>query len=221
MYLSRLLLNPNSPTVKRGIRNIHDMHRTLMAAYPHDPNPDPAYRQAHGVLWRIDSTRTTVTQLVQSATHPDWEKLPAGHVMRAPETQSLQPVLAALTLGRQFAFRLLANPTHFSRTTHDGVPRRLAHVTTEAQTAWLTRKASNHGFSIATTANGLPDLAITPVPRITGTKGGNQITVDAVRYEGHLVVNDPAALADALTTGIGRAKSYGCGLLSLAAPRTR
>ncbi|ANN17253.1 type I-E CRISPR-associated protein Cas6/Cse3/CasE [Amycolatopsis orientalis] len=47
-----------------------------------------------------------------------------------------------------------------------------------------------------------------------------KITVEPVRYDGHLVITDPAAFSDALVTGIGRAKAYGCGLLSLAPART-
>lgn len=46
-----------------------------------------------------------------------------------------------------------------------------------------------------------------------------KITVEAVRFDGHLVVTDPVAFAEAVTAGIGRAKAYGCGLLSLAAAR--
>ena len=37
-----------------------------------------------------------------------------------------------------------------------------------------------------------------------------------VRFDGIGVVTDPDALRAAVLTGIGRGKSYGCGLLSLA-----
>ncbi|PWW58349.1 type I-E CRISPR-associated protein Cas6/Cse3/CasE [Actinokineospora spheciospongiae] len=219
MYLSRLVLNPQAPSVKRGIANVHDMHRTLMSAYPDQPELS-AYRQAHGVLWRIDPARTAITQLVQSTTRPDWSRLPEGHVARAPETQSMRQVLDALTPGRRFAFRLLANPTEFSRTAAES-PKRLPHRTTEAQVTWLIRQAERYGFVIPSAADGRPDLATTEIPQITGRKKGSRITVYAVRYDGHLVVTDPAALSGALTSGIGRAKAYGCGLLSLASPRAR
>jgi CRISPR system Cascade subunit CasE len=219
VYLSRLLLNPHAPSVKRDIANVHDMHRTLMSAYPDQPEPE-AYRQAHGVLWRIDPVRTGVTQLVQSATRPDWSRLPEGHLSRGPDTQSMQQVLDALTPGRRFAFRLLANPTEFSRTAAES-PKRLPHRTIEGQVKWLIRQAERHGFVIPSAVHGGPDLTTTEIPRITGSRKGHKITVYAVRYEGHLVVTDPAALSEALTSGIGRAKAYGCGLLSLASPRTR
>ncbi len=219
MYLSRLVLNPQALSVKRDIANVHDMHRTLMSAYPDHPELS-AYRQAHSVLWRIDPARTAVTQLVQSATRPDWSRLPDGHVARAPETRSMRPVLDALAPGGRFAFRLLANPTQFSRTVAKA-PKRLPHRTTETQVSWLIRQAERHGFVISSAEDGRPDLAATEIPQITGSKNGRKITVYAVRYEGHLVVTDPGALSEALTSGIGRAKAYGCGLLSLAPPRAR
>ncbi|TVT61952.1 type I-E CRISPR-associated protein Cas6/Cse3/CasE, partial [Amycolatopsis rhizosphaerae] len=46
------------------------------------------------------------------------------------------------------------------------------------------------------------------------------ITVRAVRYDGHLIITDRDAFTAALQTGIGPAKAYGCGLLTLAPPRT-
>nr|WP_246421854.1 type I-E CRISPR-associated protein Cas6/Cse3/CasE [Nocardiopsis mwathae] len=42
-----------------------------------------------------------------------------------------------------------------------------------------------------------------------------------VSYDGRLIVTDPAAFTAALKEGIGRAKAYGCGLLSLAPDRPR
>jgi CRISPR system Cascade subunit CasE len=49
-------------------------------------------------------------------------------------------------------------------------------------------------------------------------RGG--IVVEPVRYDGHLIITDPDAFTTAILNGIGRAKAYGCGLLSLAPMRT-
>ena len=88
------------------------------------------------------------------------------------------------------------------------------------QVDWLVRKGEQHGFVIPTGGGGAPDVATTALPRLTGKLNQpKKITVDAVRFDGHLVVTDPEAFTDALVNGIGRAKSYGCGLLSLAAAR--
>lgn len=45
---------------------------------------------------------------------------------------------------------------------------------------------------------------------------GPKVKVVTVTYDGHLTVTDPHALRRTLTQGIGRAKAYGCGLMTLA-----
>ena len=61
--------------------------------------------------------------------------------------------------------------------------------------------------------------------KVRFTKNGNDGTITIVRvtYEGMLEVTGPDALRHALTSGIGHARAYGCGLLTLAepAPATR
>ncbi|MFD2495077.1 type I-E CRISPR-associated protein Cas6/Cse3/CasE, partial [Amycolatopsis jiangsuensis] len=49
-------------------------------------------------------------------------------------------------------------------------------------------------------------------------RGGAQVTISTVTFEGHLQVLDTSVMQRSLTFGIGRAKSYGCGLLTLARP---
>ena len=44
------------------------------------------------------------------------------------------------------------------------------------------------------------------------------MTIEAVRFEGTLIVNDPTVLVSAVRSGIGPGKAFGCGLLSLAPP---
>jgi CRISPR system Cascade subunit CasE len=42
------------------------------------------------------------------------------------------------------------------------------------------------------------------------------VTLTRATFEGQLVVADPHALRKTLTAGLGSAKAYGCGLLTLA-----
>jgi CRISPR system Cascade subunit CasE len=48
------------------------------------------------------------------------------------------------------------------------------------------------------------------------TQRRNHVTLTAVTYDGRLRVTDPDALRRTLTTGLGKAKAYGCGLMTLA-----
>jgi CRISPR system Cascade subunit CasE len=220
MFLTKLTINVSSREFRRDFANIHDMHRTVMSAFPH-PDDTPA-RQAHSVLWRLDTSHTGYVQHIQSRTKPDWTNLSPRHLMQPAEIRSLQPVLDAIRPGRKFAFRLLANATQDTRPARTkGARVRVAHRSPDDQIAWLIRKGERHGFIIPTARNGTPDVAPSPIPRVTGHKKSvGMITIDAVRFDGHLVVTDFDAFTDAVINGIGRAKAYGCGLLSLAPHRT-
>ncbi|MET8048506.1 type I-E CRISPR-associated protein Cas6/Cse3/CasE [Streptosporangium sp. NPDC005286] len=221
--MTKLTLNQQSPAFLRDVADVHDMHRTLMSAYPELP-PTATYRSAHGVLWRLDTVAPAgIVQYVQSHTAPDWARLPDGLLLKSAEVRSLQPVLDAIKAGRRFTFRLVANPTRCIRVEngaekHQRVPLR-QHA---EQIAWLIGKGDQHGFVIPASRQGPPDVTASTIPRLIGKKRQpHPITIAPVRYDGHLIVTDPTAFTTALTTGIGRAKSYGCGLLSLAPTQTR
>ncbi|MFF0146547.1 CRISPR system Cascade subunit CasE [Amycolatopsis sulphurea] len=215
MFLSRLTVNTQSRTFRRDYANVHDMHRTLMSAYPELPQGE-GVRQAHGVLWRLDSFRGGFVQYVQSHTEPDWNTLAGGHLVKPAETRSLQPVLDAVTAGRCLTFRMVANPTRCDGQTRKHIPYRQP----DDQLDWLVRKGERHGFVIPGAAGGRPDVAVTVVPTITGRKNAKtKITVEAVRFDGRLVVTDVGAFTAALVNGVGRAKAYGCGLISVAPAR--
>jgi CRISPR system Cascade subunit CasE len=216
VFLTKLTIDVRSRTFRRDHGNIHDMHRTVMSAYPDMPEETPG-RQAHGVLWRLDAARGGFVQYVQSHIEPDWTKLPAGHLAAPAEVRPLRPVLDAIATGRKLSFRLVANPTKCDPKTH----KRIAHRQPEQQVEWLIRQGERHGFMIASAAGGVPDVAPLPIPSLVGRKDDRKkITVQPVRFDGHLVVTDADAFTDALLNGIGRAKAYGCGLISLAPPRT-
>jgi len=210
VFLTKLDINTGSREFRRDHANIHDMHRTVMSAFPNITEATPA-RQAHAVLWRLDSTNDGFVQYVQSRTEPDWGVLPEGHLTAPPEVRPLRPVLDAVVPGRRLAFRIVANPTWCEAKSR----KRLVHREPERQVEWLMRKGKQHGFVIPT-AGEEPDVAPSPIPTLVGRKNAaTKITVEAVRFDGHLVVTDPEAFTSAVVGGIGRAKAYGCGLISL------
>ncbi|KAA2246400.1 type I-E CRISPR-associated protein Cas6/Cse3/CasE [Solihabitans fulvus] len=219
MFLTKLNVNVRSREFRRDFANIHDMHRTVMSAYPAVDAGIPA-RQAHGVLWRLDPTHSGYIQYTQSHTIPDWTRLPPGYLATPAEVRPLQPVLDAIAPGRKLLFRILANATQDIRPPElRGASRRVAHRSAESQINWLIGKGERHGFVIPTGRDGKPDVAPSPVPNMTGDKGGTKpITIGAVRFDGHLIITDAQAFTDAVVTGIGRARAYGCGLLTVAPP---
>ncbi|MET1071741.1 MAG: type I-E CRISPR-associated protein Cas6/Cse3/CasE [Umezawaea sp.] len=210
MFLSTLAINVTSREFRRDHANIHDMHRTVMSAFPNITESTPA-RQAHAVLWRLDRAGDGFVQYVQSRTEPDWGHLPAGHLTSPAEVRPLWPVLDAVEEGRRLAFRIVANPTWCEAKSR----KRLVHREPERQVEWLIRKGRQHGFVIPEVGPG-PDVEPSAIPTLVGRKNAaTKITVEAVRFDGHLVVTDEEAFTEAVVGGIGRAKAYGCGLISV------
>ncbi|MFE9468965.1 type I-E CRISPR-associated protein Cas6/Cse3/CasE [Streptomyces virginiae] len=127
----------------------------------------------------------------------------------------------------------------------DGKTRsfRMGHRTAAHQLEWFTDRVKGFGFElreVPVSAPAAPSIlpltapADEPEPTLdvritardrrqftktnTGSSTGNTtVTITTATYEGTLTVTDPVALARTLLTGIGPAKAYGCGLLTLAA----
>lgn len=225
MYLSRLTPDITSHEFRRDLGDLQHMHRTIMSGFP-DTTGDLPPRTEHAVLWRLDQSRSGHVLYVQSRNRPDWEHL-GDRLARPAEVRDLAAVLDALRPGRTFSFRLTANPTKRLRPKDQRDQDRAGRkdnrhpiLGATAQITWLVNQGQRHGFIIPACSDAKPDVACTSSPRRTGARGASgAITVDPVRFDGHLVVTDTDALAHAITTGIGPAKAYGCGLLSLAPPR--
>ena len=195
MFLARLRLN-RSRTAVTWIANPYRVHQRLMMAFDGDPR----------LLFRIDESTEGAQILVQSQTEPNWGASFSGFSVLAcsPEHKPFQPCLEA---GRRYRFRLLANPT----VKRDG--KRLGLLREEDQRAWLVRKITDAGAEL---------LGCTVSPHGLQRSGKNPYkeaaaqTHLAVLFEGVLRVTDPTLMTAAIENGIGAAKGYGFGLLSLA-----
>jgi CRISPR system Cascade subunit CasE len=233
VFLSKLTIDVTSRHFRRDYADIHQMHRTVMSAFPHIEDDIPA-RQAHGVLWRLDPSDSGFLLYVQSQIEPDWSSLPDHYLTRPHQVRNLQLALQAVSGGSKFAFRLVANPTRAvkreeaeqtkrAQAGKRSQPRHVVLRTPQSQIDWLVRQGERHGFVIPTGRNGQPDLAPHPALRNLGQSHTgiqpHRITLDHVRYDGHFIITDPVKFTIALRDGIGRGKSYGCGLISLAPPR--
>lgn len=228
MFLSRLVLAPGSFDVQRDLGSPRDLHRTLMRGFPQHEGDEA--RAAFGVLFRVEASPEESDPpelLVQSTTEPRWPNLPDGYVV-AVQTKPVEHVLDAVGPGRAFRFRLVANPTRKSARPYPGEAppkhsRRYALSTDEERLAWLARRGEQHGFRLVPDATPamvsidvLPPLGDGGRSRAGGTRKA-AIRVQPVLFEGRLEVTDAELFREALRSGIGPAKAYGCGLLSLAA----
>jgi len=214
MFLTRMYLNG----ARRGTRSLlgspQRMHAAVLSAFP--PDAAPASASAR-VLWRVDRSPTATTLYVSSPTRPDLTHVveQAGWPSGADhwQTADLAPFLAQLAAGQRWVFRLTANPVRSVRDPDGGRGSVRAHVTVDQQETWLRDRAKGWGFDVeAISVTGRRHASF---GRHTGGTS-NQVTVATATYDGVLAVTDADLLRVAMTSGVGRAKAYGCGLLTLA-----
>ncbi|MCK9250729.1 MAG: type I-E CRISPR-associated protein Cas6/Cse3/CasE [Solirubrobacteraceae bacterium] len=223
LYLSRLRLHPRDPLVVRDLGDVVGLHRTLMRGFPQYDGPDP--RAALGVLFRVESALRRDPHevgaphevLVQSVALPDWSGLPEGYALSV-EVRDARDLVDAVTVGRRFRFRLLGNATRKTALPRPGKERprhsrRVPLDNDDERRAWVENRAAGAGFELIDGAGG---LRVDVLPPLRQPKRAGGVTVRPVLYEGRLEVRDEIACREALRTGIGPAKAYGCGLLSLA-----
>jgi CRISPR system Cascade subunit CasE len=106
---------------------------------------------------------------------------------------------------------------HNVRPTEGGRGRRHGHVTVAQQTQWFHARAERAGFTLVDGSAGEPDLVVRARRTLRFDRRGRQVTLSTALFEGTLDVVDPQRLRSVLVAGIGPAKGYGCGLMTLAA----
>ncbi len=202
MYLSQLMLNPRSRTARRDLGDRYELHRTLLAAFPAVLPDDER------VLYRVEDQRSApvVPVLVQSRYIPDWETVDRlGEAHYLTQESRVRQINIDMRVGAVLPFRLQANPT----VKRDG--KRHALYAENTLLAWLARKGEMHGFAFDPLGMQVVKL---------GKKYGKrrQQTWHAILFDGLLEVRDPMVFKHALVNGIGSAKAFGFGLLSVPYP---
>ena len=159
---------------------------------------------------------------------PDWSLLPQGYALRIDGPKPFDPVF---TEGQRLRFRLVANPVRRVRVEGKKHPRReaLVHPKVSAERAaqaelgyldWLERQAEGSGFAVEDVADAPFRLGrkhrVQNDPEKIKPIGKAKLPHFGVRFDGVLHVTAPEKLIEAVRTGIGPAKAFGFGLLSLA-----
>lgn len=194
LYLSRLTMNQGRMALG-WLSNPYRIHQRLKMACPEDLR----------LLFRVEEADPATRILVQTHTLPDWatafNQFPV--LQGLPEMKTFDPQLVP---GQQYTFRLVANPT----VKREG--KRIGWIKEEDQIDWLARHLKTAGSELVGCR--------TQQCRVQHSKktddNGNAILHLLVQFDGLLVCRDAEKLIAALGQGIGSAKGFGCGLLSLA-----
>lgn len=243
IHLSRLILNPRGREVRRDLANCQDLHRTLMSGFPHSDGDAVGARQRFGVLYRLEPSPRgggPPTLLVQSDVAPDWSRLAPSYLLETadalnPACRSVDAAYRTLTPGRVLRFRLRANPTRKvdTRSGADGERRngrRVPVANDEARLTWLSDKATAGGFRLLKVRErtDVPDVRANAIEEVIGFRrdpaaadgaARQKLTFAGILFDGNLVVTDPERFYETLRQGIGPAKAYGYGLLSIGPTR--
>lgn len=202
MFLSQLLISLRHRQARRDLADRYELHRTLLCAFPENMPADER------VLYRVERTGRLpyVTVLVQSQTLPDWAKAKRlsdpRYLCKLPEARAVEPRVSA---GLRLPFRLQANPT----VKRDG--KRHAILAEDELTRWLQRKGEIHGFALIPA-----NVRIVKLGRQHGKR--RKQTWRLAQFDGVMQVTQPESFVAGLQGGIGSAKAFGCGLLSVPYP---
>lgn len=221
MYLSKLMLNLLDRSVQRDLRNCHELHRTLMKAFPQATcNP----RQTWGVLYRTEIQPEGVV-IVQSKIEPNWGNINTGYFLHPPLVKRIDQQYEQIKNGMVLRFRLQANPTRkIAVKTENGFKKngqRVPLFGDDDRIEWLRRHGERGGFRLREESKGR--YAVNMVSRtVLGyrknphTNDNALIRFDGVVFDGQLIVVDADQFKRTLAEGLGPGKAYGFGLLSVA-----
>lgn len=216
MYLTRFRLNPARRGTGRLLASPQRLHAAVMAAYPPDTEVRPLWRldraSTHELsLYIVGSAKPDLTHLVEQAGWP---------TSAAWDTTTYNQFLDRILTGQAWRFRLAVNPVRIKPQARGERGKVVPVGGRLDQEQWLRDKAPTWGFTLAGAPNGLEwtGRAQDAFLRSDGT-AKNTVTITRARFDGILTVTDAELFRASLTSGMGRAKAYGCGLMTLAKPK--
>lgn len=200
MFLSQLNLKCMDRGAMRALTDVYRLHQLVMKGFA-------AYAATGRILYRVEPGERSgqMTVLVQSLQTPDWSCFAdANHGVVSARVKEFSVIFKA---GDSYIFRLRANPV----VTRDGKRRGL--IRDEPLLEWLGKKEDKIGVRFGS-------MTVVDEGYVTGTKGGeakkHRMSLKVARFEGALEVVEPVLFQETFSSGIGPAKAFGCGLLSLA-----
>ena len=131
MYLSKLVLDINAPSVRQSIRDCQDMHRSLMKAFDHP-------REEAAVLYRVVTTRQELSVIVLSADQPDWQRIDSmGY--HCAQMQDVSELPNKYGQGSVLRFTLLACPSKKMKVEGKN-SQRVYLASSQERSNWLSRQ---------------------------------------------------------------------------------
>lgn len=221
MYLTRIPINPRRRDSDKMLGSRQVLHASIESLFP--PLLDGA--KPTRKLWRLDRDGDANWVYLVSEERPDTTSMveAVGWPMaeHQPEPIDYSRALSKLAAGQTFSFRVDINPVKSaSIPASAGLFRAngkrksgtiLPIHGEEAQLAWFESKAENLGFTIIPGATEVTRSTVEEFSR-----EGSRVAITLATITGKLEVVDPQTFRQTLTSGFGRAKAYGAGLITIA-----
>ena len=224
MYLSKLSFHTRNRKSFRVLQSPYRLHAALLKTFPLYKKTN----ESSGILFRQEQKLdkdSWITVLVQSLMSPDWGLLKndIGNAFQYDQPKEISNL--QFRDGQQLRFRLRANPIKTIRDENGRKNRkgeikrcRVPLLKENQQIAWLKKKGKEirQGISGGFQINSCRVIDEGDWKHRRKDES-DPIRIHTVLFEGVLTVGEATFfLEEAVKKGIGPAKSFGCGLLSLA-----
>jgi CRISPR system Cascade subunit CasE len=208
-HLTRLTLNPHSSTVGFDLLDRGNLHRRVMSFLPDDV-PDARVRA--GLLYRLDTTDEGHTLLIQTHNELDTSPLRHGYTTRI-EHRDISALLDWLEPGRTIHYRVDARASTCQPRPGERRGKRVA-IFGQAAEPWWLKQAAMAGLTVHQETAGYHRQDVALHKDSTGER--RLLHLRLTRCEGTAIVTDPHALRQAVINGVGRDRTWGAGLLTIA-----
>lgn len=208
MYISRVELDVNNIGKIRNLTHVGAFHDWVEKGFPKEIEGNVRTRK----LWRVDSLNEKTYLIVVSSKVPDTKMLERYGVEGSVETKCYDNFLNSLKKGMKMRFRVVLNPVVSKKNDENSRRGRIVPcLKIEEQKQYLLDRSEKNGFLL------LPeDIVITERTSVKlYKKNFDRVDMVKVSYEGVLTIADIEKFREILTTGLGKHKAYGFGLMTV------
>ena len=204
MVMSRVKLDTNRVETMKSLSSPQILHAII----------EGCFTEKNRTLWRIDSLYDNLYLLIVSEHSPDLSNLVSQLCVSGEVGQSKNYTifLESIKNGQGLHFRFRGNPVRSIATDKDKRGKVVPYFNDRQKKEWLINKSSKNGFVVD-----YDSCSIIETRQLRFYKKGNEkpIRLSCTTFEGMLTVTDMEQFVTALSMGIGRGKSYGCGLMTV------
>jgi CRISPR system Cascade subunit CasE len=203
MYYTQIVLNTTQRSTIQALDDVYKQHKLIMSGFK-----EYTKQKLGRVLYRIECPSDgRIAAIIQSNVPPtyaaDLVQSPAVIAIETKEVLFSGKQEPTFNEGLAYRFRMRAN------TVIKKNGKRIGIIRETALRLWFEKRAQQMGVTLC-------DYDVIDEGYVKGKKAGKEILFKIAKYEGLLTVEDGEKFSKLYVNGFGHARSFGCGLISLA-----